>query len=217
MPSEFDGETYKVPYCDETDDEKEFAYHIEPDVSAASYFYAAAMICGLSVIVNGVYPDSMQGDMKFLKLLESMGGRCFDDNNGIMFVGPADGEYNGVDVYMNDFSDQALTLAVVAAYAKTPTRITGIGHIRGQESDRIAAIVNELNRAGIKCNELDDGVEIIPGTPCGAGIETYEDHRVAMAFSLLGLKTDGIIIKNPSCTRKTFEDYFEVLEGLYDY
>ena len=115
---------------------------------------------------------------------------------------------------MNDFSDQTMTLAAIAPYASSPTHISHIGHIRLQESDRIHAIVTELTRAGIRCNEEADAITIYPGQPHAALIETYDDHRMAMAFSLLGLCTDGIIIHNPSCCRKTFEDYFEILDAL---
>lgn len=215
ISTSFDGESYIVGYMENMEQLVEFQYYVEPDVSAASYFYAAAMICGFSVQVKGVYENSMQGDIKFLKLLESMGGEISVNNDGIIFTGPKNGEYNGVTVDMNDFSDQALTLAAVAAFGKTPTVITGISHIRGQESNRIEAMVNGLTKAGIECVEQEDGVVINPGQTHGAAIETYDDHRVAMAFSLLGLKTEDIVILNPACTRKTFENYFDVLEELY--
>ncbi|MBE5939101.1 MAG: 3-phosphoshikimate 1-carboxyvinyltransferase [Lachnospiraceae bacterium] len=220
IDSEFDGKVYTVKNISRAGGhtmvaENEFSYYIEPDVSAASYFYAAAMICGFTVQVKGVYEDVMQGDIKFVKLLEKMGGKIIPHNDGIIFEGAKNGEYNGVELNMNDFSDQALTLAAVATYAKTPTVITGISHIRGQECDRVAAIANELNKAGIFCEETEDGVKIIPGKAEPAIIETYDDHRVAMAFTLLGLKTEGIKILNPSCTRKTFENYFDEFEKLY--
>lgn len=211
----YDGNSYIVIYNDNLEEVVEFKYYVEPDVSAASYFYAAAMICGFSVQVKGVYEDSMQGDIKFLKVLEKMGGKITNHKDGIIFTGPENGKYNGININMNDFSDQALTLSVVAAYGETPTVISGISHIRGQESDRITAMVTELRKTGIKCEEYPDGVKIIPGVVHGAEIYTYDDHRVAMAFSLLGLKTPGIIIINPACTKKTFENYFEVFEGLY--
>lgn len=129
-------------------------------------------------------------------------------------TGPAHGSIRGIEVDMNDFSDQTMTLAAIAPYASSPTHISHIGHIRLQESDRIHAIVTELTRAGIRCDEEADAITIYPGQPHAALIETYDDHRMAMAFSLLGLCTDGIIIHNPSCCRKTFEDYFEILDAL---
>lgn len=188
-------------------------YRIEPDVSAACYFYAAAAVTGGSILVNGVHSGLMQGDMKFLQLLEQMGCHMTDTGEGILMTGPSDG-YEGVDVDMNDYSDQALTLAAMAPFAKTPTIIRNIEHIRHQESDRIRAITENLSRAGIRTEETAGSVTIYPGQPHEALIETYEDHRVAMAFSLLGLKTPGIRIGNPQCCAKTFEEYFDVFHHM---
>mgnify|MGYP000010620707 FL=1 len=115
---------------------------------------------------------------------------------------------------MNDFSDQTMTLAAMAPYADAPVHISHIDHIRLQESDRIHAIVTELRRAGIRCEEEEDALTIYPGVPHAAVIKTYEDHRMAMAFSLLGLRTDGIIIDDPLCCKKTFENYFELFTML---
>jgi 3-phosphoshikimate 1-carboxyvinyltransferase len=137
-----------------------------------------------------------------------------DEPEGICVTGPKGGALHGITVDMNDFSDQALTLAAIAPYADAPVRIERIGHIRGQECDRLSAIATELTRAGIRCDEEPDAVTIYPGKPHAAVIETYEDHRVAMAFSLLGLGTDGIVIDNPDCCKKTFEHYFILLDKL---
>lgn len=187
-------------------------YYIEPDVSAACYFYGAAAITGGSVTVKNVFYSSMQGDMKFLKLLEKMGCTLTETSEGICLKGQPQGAINGVDVDMNDFSDQALTLAAIAPYANGDVIIRNVGHIRGQECNRMAAIVNELNRVGIECFEQGDDIFIKPGKVLPSRIETYDDHRVAMAMSLLGLKAEGIVIDNPMCCRKTFEKYFEVFE-----
>ena len=115
---------------------------------------------------------------------------------------------------MNDSSDQTMTLAAMAPYADAPVHISHIGHIRLQESDRIHAIVTELRRAGIRCEEEEDALTIYPGVPHATVIKTYEDHRMAMAFSLLGLRTEGIIIDDPLCCKKTFENYFELFTML---
>jgi len=173
-------------------------YGIEPDMSAAAYFYAAAALSGGSVAVNGVTEHMLQGDTAFLDVLKKMG----------------DGLHGGFTVDMSAFSDQALTLAAIAAYADAPITITGIGHIRLQECDRIRAICENLGRMGIRVTEREDGVTIEPGTAHGAEIETYDDHRVAMSFALCGLRTDGIRIGNKECCRKTFAEYFEVLEEV---
>ena len=213
IKTEFNGDTYyiagnqKIHVGD---------YYIEPDVSAACYFYAIAAMTGGSVTVCNVYLTSMQGDLKFITLLEDMGCKVEETPNGICVTGLKNGNYNGIDVDMNDFSDQALTLGVVAVFANTDTRIRNIGHIRVQECNRMAAIVNELGKCGIKCQEIGDDIIIHKGEPHGAIIETYEDHRVAMSFTLLGLKAEGIKIENPECCRKTFENYYETLEELIE-
>lgn len=185
-------------------------YRIEPDVSAACYFYAAAAVTEGDVIVRDVHPELSQGDLKFLQVLCRMGCSMEDTPEGIRLKGPR--QLSGISVNMNDFSDQALTLAAIAPYAGTPVEISGIAHIRGQECDRIHAIVSNLRRAGIHCEEKEDGVIIFPGKPDACEIETFSDHRVAMAFSLLGLKTAGIRILDPGCCAKTFPDYFAVFD-----
>ena len=189
-------------------------YVIEPDVSAACYFYTAAAITGGEMVVKGVHPDSCQGDIRFLDILVQMGCIREDTPEGIKISAPADGILHGVNVDMKDFSDQTMTLAAIAPFCDSPTEITGIGHIRGQESDRIHAIATELGRMGIKVEEGESSLKIYPGTPKPAEIDTYDDHRIAMAFALVGLMTEGMIIKNYRCCKKTFEDFFEVLESI---
>lgn len=189
-------------------------YQIEPDVSAACYFYAAAALTGGRTLVRRVHRDNSQGDMKFLAVLEKMGCTVTERSEGIEVEGPAGGRLRGLTVDMNDFSDQALTLAALAPFADSAVRIANIGHIRGQECDRLHAIAAELGKRGIRCQEEADAVTIYPGTVKPGVVETYEDHRVAMAFSLLGLRADGIVIDNPGCCKKTFEQYFELLESL---
>lgn len=194
-------------------------YQIEPDVSAACYFYAMAAVNGGSARVNHVHFDSTQGDIQFLKVLGQMGCHVRDEEAGIVLTAPDDGILQGITVNMSDFSDQTMTLAAVAAFAEGETVIHGVGHIRGQESDRLRAIGTELNRLGIHSEEREDGVLIQPGEwNCSESnpveIETYEDHRMAMAFAVIGTRQPGIVIKNPLCCRKTFENYFEVLTKL---
>ena len=137
-----------------------------------------------------------------------------DTPEGIRLTGPAQGRLHGIDIDMSSFSDQALTMAAIAPFVDSPTFIRGIGHIRLQESDRMAAIVENLSRMGIHAAIQGNDIYIEPGTPHAATIETYDDHRVAMAFSLTGLRTPGIIISNPLCCRKTFENYFDVLDAI---
>lgn len=208
---DFNGEEYAVSGGQEV---VVGEYYIEPDVSAACYFYGIAALLGGTITVKNVLYSSMQGDMKFLEVLKMLGCKVEEKEEGINVTGPKDGVYEGIDINMNDFSDQTMTMAVLAAYATTPTIIRNVGHIRLQECNRMAAVVNELNRSGINCVEEGDDLKITPGEVQPAIIETYEDHRMAMAFSLLGLKSEGIIIDNPDCCKKTFEEYFEVLDEL---
>lgn len=191
-------------------------YNIEPDVSAACYFYALAAATGKRAMVKRMRKDSLQGDMKFIGMLEKMGCEVRWDKgkeNNLWLKGP-DGKLKGIEVKMSDFSDQALTLAAIAPFADSKVTITGISHIRGQESDRIKVIVDELTKMGISCNELTDGVEIYPGTPKNVEIETYNDHRVAMSFAVTGLAGDGMTILNPECCKKTFAGFFDEIDRL---
>ena len=189
------------------------SYQIEPDVSAAAYFYALAALLGISVTVKGVYTDSLQGDVQFLSILEKMGGTVKETPAGLCLSGPEGGKLHGVTADMSACSDQAITLAAIAPYADSPTTITGIGHIRHQESDRISAIAENLTAMKVPCVEQESSLTISPASPRPALIHTHDDHRLAMGFSLTGLRADGIVIENPRCCKKTFENYFEVLES----
>lgn len=191
-------------------------YEIEPDVSAACYFYAMAALLGIEGRVQGVHYDSLQGDVEFLRILERMGCETRETPEGIMLHGPEKGKLMGVEADMHACSDQAITLAAIAPYADSPVTITGIGHIRYQESDRLAAIAQELTRIGIRVQTREDGLTIYPGQPCPGKIHTYDDHRMAMGFSLTGLRAEGIEIDDPGCCRKTFAQYFEVLDGVME-
>lgn len=186
-------------------------YAIEPDVSAACYFYALAALSGCSVIVDGVPEHSLQGDTEFLSILEKMGCRVTRTNEGICITGPA-GRLHGLTVDMSSCSDQAITLAAIAPFADSPVTITGIGHIRGQESDRLSAIAENLTAMSIRCEERADSITIYPGVPKPAHIKTHDDHRLAMGFAVTGLFAEGIVIENPSCCKKTFAEFFECLE-----
>lgn len=187
-------------------------YQIEPDASAACYFYAMALLLGITVQVAHVHFGSLQGDVEFLRVLEQMGARVTEHPDGIQVSGPPDGQFRGVTADLSACSDQAITLAALAPFATTPTRIQHVGHIRLQESDRMAGIANELTRLGIPCQIDGDDITIEPGTPKPGLVKTYEDHRMAMGFSLIGLRAPGIVIDNPGCCKKTFENYFETLE-----
>ena len=187
-------------------------YQIEPDVSAAAYFYAMCPVLRVPAKVTHVHWDSLQGDTAFLHVLEQMGCRSVEEEDGIRMIPPEDAFVGGI-FDLSAFSDQALTLAAIACFANTPVTITGIGHIRYQECDRLKAIVTNLTGMGITCSQPDESsIMIQPGKPHVCTIATFEDHRVAMSFAIPGLVTPGIVIENPGCCRKTFENYFEVLE-----
>ncbi len=186
-------------------------YQIEPDVSAACYFYAMVPLLGIPMQVLHVHSKSIQGDLAFLDILVKMGCRLEEAPDGLVLLPPDDGHFTGVTADMSACSDQAITLAAIAPYADNPTTITGIGHIRFQECDRLTAICTELARMGIRCESTDSSITIYPGTPSPCTVQTYEDHRMAMGFTLTGLRAPGITIDNPGCCRKTFEEYYEVL------
>lgn len=188
-------------------------YSVEPDASAASYFWAAAAVTGGAVGVRGLSSSSIQGDVGFAEVLESMGATVTTGELGETVV--TGGPLRGADIDLRDLSDTAPTLAVTAALARGPTKVTGIGFIRGKESDRIAAPVAELRRCGVDATENADGFTVAPaGKPSGARIRTYDDHRMAMAFSVLGLVVRGVEIENPACVAKTFPAFFDTLEEL---
>ncbi len=189
-------------------------YQIEPDVSAACYFYGLAAISGRTATVKHVRYDSMQGDIKFLAVLEKMGCQITEREEGIRVTGPERGKLVGVDVDMSDFSDQTMTLAAIAPFAEGRTIIRNVEHIRRQESDRLHGTATELKRLGIQCIEEQDGLIIEPGQMKAARIHTYEDHRMAMAFGILATQVQGVEILNPECCSKTFEEFFQVLDSV---
>ena len=187
-------------------------YAIEPDASSASYFFAAAALTGGRVRVKNLTTDSTQGDVRFVDVLEKMGCHVNRHSAGVEVMGPK--QLKGIDVDMNAISDTALTLAAIAPFAEDRVVIRNIEHTRWQETDRIHAMVTELRKLGVDVVERQDGVEIQPSKVQPADIDTYDDHRVAMSFSLIGLKAPGIRIKNPDCVSKTFPNYFDVLASL---
>ncbi len=188
------------------------SYRVEPDASAASYLFAAAAITDGRVRVPGLTAASLQGDAAFTDVLADMGAEVVRDGAGTEVRGT--GRLRGIDVDLRGMSDTAQTLAAVAVHADSPTRVRGIGFIRRKETDRIRAVVTELRRCGIDADEEDDGFVVRPGTPQPAVIQTYDDHRMAMSFALLGLVSPGIDIADPGCVAKTFPTYFETLERL---
>ena len=192
------------------------AYAIESDASAASYFFAAPAICGGRVRVENISRGSRQGDVGFVDVLRAMGCAVTAGENWIEVEGPPQGALGGVEVDLRDMPDTAQTLAAVAPFAATPTVIRGIASARLKETDRVGAMCAELRRLGVTVTELPDGLVI---QPCAslrpARVQTYNDHRMAMAFALVGLRSPGVEIENPGCVSKTFPNYFQVLEELH--
>ncbi|MBI3822160.1 MAG: 3-phosphoshikimate 1-carboxyvinyltransferase [Planctomycetes bacterium] len=186
-------------------------YPIEPDASAASYFFGAAAITGGSIQVAGLSSRSLQGDVRFVDVLERMGCRIERALDAITVHG---GPLHGIDVDMNDISDTVMTLAAVACFAQGPTMIRNVAHIRHKETDRLTALATELRRIGATVDERADGLTITPGPLHDAVVQTYNDHRMAMSLALVGLKVPGIVIDNPACVAKTYPRFFDDLEAL---
>jgi 3-phosphoshikimate 1-carboxyvinyltransferase len=189
-------------------------YAIEPDASTAAYFLVAAAISGGRVVIEGLPRDSKQADMALVPVLERMGCSVGDGSSGLALQGPADLRLRPIDVDMRDAPDAVLALAVAAAFAEGASWIRNIGHLRLKESDRLAAVETELRRLGAGCRIEQDALAITPAPMKGATIETYDDHRVAMAFALAGLRLNGVRIRNPGCVAKSWPGYFEALEQL---
>jgi 3-phosphoshikimate 1-carboxyvinyltransferase len=189
-------------------------YRIEGDVSSASYFFLAAALCEGRVRVQNLNPRTLQGDIKLLQIMERLGCTVIRGNHWVEVVGHEliPGEY-AFD--LGDMPDMVPTLSVLAAVRPGRTTITNVPHLRAKESDRLEALVTELQRTGVRGEKRDDGLTIYGSRPHGAEIETYNDHRIAMSFAILGLKTPGIKIKDKNCVNKSFPGFWEELKKLY--
>ncbi|GAA4655964.1 3-phosphoshikimate 1-carboxyvinyltransferase [Streptomyces chumphonensis] len=185
---------------------------VEPDASGMSYLLAAAAVTEGEVAIPGIGADSRQGDVGLAEVLERMGCRVQLNGDSVTLKG---GPLRGVDIDMEAMPDVVPTLAVVAAFAEGDTRITNIASLRVKECDRIAAVTNELRRMGITVHESADAMHIVGGVPRGAGVETYDDHRIAMSFAVAGLRTEGVTIKDPGCVAKSFPGFWRVLDQLH--
>ena len=182
-------------------------YRVEGDWSSASYFLAAAAVTGGEISLTNMNPDSVQGDAKFLDVLGQMGCEVDKSKEKIRLKG---NPLKGITINMNNMPDAVQTLAVTALFAHGETVITGIGNLRIKETDRIQALATELSRLGAEVKSGDDFLSIRPGANLSATeVETYDDHRMAMSFALVGLKIPGVKIKNPTCVEKSFPDFFD--------
>ncbi len=187
-------------------------YAIEPDASAASYFFAAAAITGGEVTVEGLGTGTLQGDLAFVDVLEHMGCHVRRSRSATTVRG---GPLRGVDVDMNAISDTVMTLGAVALFAEGMTRVRNVGHIRHKETDRLAALATELRKLGATVDEQKEGMILFPPTAIApARIETYDDHRMAMSLALVGLRAPGVTILDPGCVAKTYPGFWNDLDAL---
>ena len=220
---EFEGEKIKIRA--QYKRTSSFVYNVEPDATAASYFLTLPQIVGGSCEVHGIWDEMLQGDSGYSKILRTMGAEVTQGSKGLLssFVSNlAGGYYN-----FNDISDTFLTLAAVSPLLKSPLLLSGIAHTRLQETDRVRAMAQELKKLGQEVQETNDSLKIVPdlnklkrAAKSLIEIETYQDHRVAMSFGILGsfdlfgTGKSWLGIRNSQCCSKTFPDFFEVLEGV---
>ncbi|MBW1671303.1 MAG: 3-phosphoshikimate 1-carboxyvinyltransferase [Deltaproteobacteria bacterium] len=201
-----EGETFLVPHMTY----KAKKYQIEGDASSASYFWAAAAVTGGKITVENMPPNALQGDAVFADILVSMGCSVKKDAGGVTVQGPYRGMLKAIEIDMGRWPDVVPTLAVVAAFAQGTTVIKNVAHLRIKETDRLKAVAQELSKIGTSVKELEDGL-IIEGARemHGSMIDTYDDHRIAMAFAVAGLRVPGVRIKNPACVQKSFPSFWQ--------
>lgn len=187
-------------------------YWVEGDCSQAAYFWSAAAITGARIKVLGIKPGSPQGDVRFVDLLNKMGCHIFKEPDGISVLG---GALSAIKADLSDMPDSVPTLALVAAFAEGTSVIYNVAHLKSKESDRLTAVVTELNKMGIKATATDSALVVEGGKPCGSIIDTYNDHRIAMSFAIAGLNVPGVYIRDEGCVEKSFPAFWQVFEGLY--
>jgi 3-phosphoshikimate 1-carboxyvinyltransferase len=187
-------------------------YEIEPDASAASYFFAAAAISGGSITIEGLGSRSIQGDTRFVDIVEKMGAKVVRSDNALSVTGT--GSLIGIDASMKEISDTVPTLAAIAPLASGPTVISDVAFIARKESDRVTALITELRKIGVQAEKTETGMVIYPGEVQEGTVHTYDDHRIAMAFAILGLVVPGITLDSPQCVAKTFPSFFDVLDQV---
>ena len=188
-------------------------YHIEPDASNASYFFAAAALTGGRVKILGLNAKSAQGDIQFANVLAQMGCTLHHHPDGIEIHGPD--QLSGIDIDMNAMTDVVQTLCALAPFASRPVVVRNVAHMSIKETDRITALSTELQKLGVQVDTRPDGLTVYPTDRIrSAELDTYDDHRMAMSLSLIGLKTPGIVIKDPACVNKTFPEFFNVFDTL---
>jgi 3-phosphoshikimate 1-carboxyvinyltransferase len=189
---------------------------VEPDASSASYPLAVAALTGGTVEVRGLGTGALQGDARFADLLADMGCAVERTVDRVRVTGPADRALTGIDVDMADVSDLVPTVAVVALFAATPTRISGVDFIRGKESDRLGDLTRELRKLGADLDETDDGLIVRPSAAAlhEGRLGTHHDHRLAMAFGVVGSVVDGVDVEHPDVVSKSWPGFWTMLDGL---
>jgi 3-phosphoshikimate 1-carboxyvinyltransferase len=189
-------------------------YRIEGDVSSASYFFLAAALCGGRVRVQNINPGTLQGDIKLLVIMERLGCSVIRGDHWVEVMG---GELTPGEhiLDLGDMPDMVPTLSVLAAFRPGRTIIKNVSHLRKKESNRLEALVTELRKTGVRAEETDDGITIDGCIPHGAEIDTYNDHRIAMSFAILGLRIPGIEVKDKNCVNKSFPGFWGEMEKLY--
>jgi len=188
---------------------------IEPDASTASYFFAAAALTGRTLTVPALGTSSAQGDLAFVDLLEAMGARVERGSDATTVTGPAGGLRGGQTFDMNAISDTMMTLAALAPYADAPVTITGVAHTRRKESDRVSVMAEGLRACGVPVEEGEDWLRVHPASPGPATIACHRDHRIAMSFSVLGLRAPGVVLDDPQCVTKTFPGFHQEFARLF--
>lgn len=189
-------------------------YEVEGDMSGACYFFALALLFGIKVFVRRVRLNTLQGDIRFLDLLREKGVAITERTDGVLADGTGVTSFDGFRADLRDFSDQTLTVAALAPFATSPSRLENVEHIRFQECDRIRAITENLNTLGVPARSDGANIDIFPAPIKGGTVGTFNDHRVAMSFALIGLKTGNVTIENPDCCKKTFAEFFEILTKI---
>ncbi len=190
-------------------------FPVEGDCSSASYFWGAAALSGGEVLTSPVSPYSLQGDCRFLGVLDKMGCRIVWKHEGVRVKGPD--RLLPIDIDMNEMPDMVPTLGVLSAFASGTSRIRNVAHLRIKESDRLNAVAAGLKVLGVEAEELPDGLIIHGGAPHGppAGpISSFDDHRIAMAFALAGLRLNGVVIEGAESVNKSFPEFWDIFESL---
>ncbi len=186
-------------------------YVIEGDFSSAGYFFAIAVLTRSTITLENLNPASAQADRKFLDILAKMGNEVYFGEQKIRIQGK---QILAQDVDMEDCPDQVMTMAVLAAFADGVTKISGVRSLRVKETERVVAIMNELRKMGIRTEDTHDTLTIYGGSPHAAAIDTYNDHRMAMAFAVAGMRLPGLVINHPEVVNKTFPTFWKCLERL---